>query len=99
MCLSRPETVAGHRSRSDMAVVGPPVWGSGVWGDLVWGPNVWPSVGGAPGTGVVWSADNGVVSPPATATQGTQANWMCVNGVWVVPAVRTMRWPRFVRDQ
>ena len=28
-----------------MAVVGPPVWGSGVWGDLVWGPNVWPSSG------------------------------------------------------
>ena len=81
-----------------MAAVGLPVWAVGVWADTVWADGVWASTSAVAVGGVVAMASNGAFEPPANAVQGTQANWMCQNGVWYIPSPRHAPWPRRRRD-
>lgn len=84
-----------------MAEVGLPCWQPGVWADTVWADGVWadestPAVTG----GVVWATVNGVVTPPARQTSGSQTHWMVSNGTWIVPTVKPAPRPRsFSKDR
>lgn len=50
--------------------------------------------------GVVWATVNGVVTPPARQTSGSQTHWMVSNGTWIVPTVKPAPRPRsFSKDR
>ena len=72
-------------------------WDANSWDATAWDANSWDvlvSAGGA-----VWTVVNGVSTPPATAVQGSQMNWMCVNGTWVIPGVAMAPRPRRARNE
>lgn len=58
-------------------------------------PRYFAEVGADPAPitgGVVWIWLNGASTPPGTSIQGTEARWICINGVWRIP-VKGAPWP------
>ena len=63
--------------------------------EVGWGyPGIAPAAPVVVTGGIVWVWVDGVSTPPGTSTQGSQSHWMCLNGVWILPAPKPAPWPR-----
>lgn len=66
-----------------------------------WGyPGIAPSAPVVVTGGMVWVWVDGVSTPPENSVQGTQREWMWINGQVVIPAdPKLSPWPRRARNE